>query len=225
MQSQRGGFFLGMIVGLLVGLAIALAVALYVTKVPLPFVDKVPQRTAEQDAAEAEHNKNWDPNSPLYGNNPAKPKAVVKPVAEEVVSEAASAPDSGAVPAAAASDAASKPAKPAKGASAAAAASAASGARDPAAILSGQGVSTNPAADSLSYYVQAGAYSSSEEAEQQRAKLSMMGLEARVSEREVNGRTMFRVRLGPFSQKDMAEQARVTLSGGGVESALVRVQK
>ena len=44
-------------------------------------------------------------------------------------------------------------------------------------------------------------------------------------EREVNGRTMYRVRLGPFSQKDMAEQARVTLSGGGVESALVRVQK
>jgi cell division protein FtsN len=91
--------------------------------------------------------------------------------------------------------------------------------------LSGQGVSTNGAADSLSYYVQAGAYSNSEEAEQQRAKISMMGLEGRVSEREVNGRTMYRVRLGPFSQKDMAEQARVTLSGGGVESALVRVQK
>lgn len=221
MQSQRGGFFLGMIVGLLVGLAIALAVALYVTKVPLPFVDKVPQRTAEQDAAEAEHNKNWDPNAPLYGNNPAKPKAVPKPVAEEVVSEAASAPDA-AASAATAPEAASKPAKPAKAASGA---TAASGARDPAAILSGQGVSTNPASDSLTYYVQAGAYSNSEEAEQQRAKLSMMGLEGRVSEREVNGRTMYRVRLGPFSQKDMAEQARVTLSSGGVESALVRVQK
>jgi cell division protein FtsN len=222
MQSQRGGFFLGMIVGLLVGLAIALAVALYVTKVPLPFVDKVPQRTAEQDAAEAEHNKNWDPNSPLYGNNPAKPKAVAKPAVEEVVSEAASAPEAAPSAPAPAASAASKPAKPAKAASAA---SAASSARDPASILSGQGVSTNGAADSLSYYVQAGAYSSSEEAEQQRAKLSMMGLEGRVSEREVNGRTMYRVRLGPFSQKDMAEQARVTLSGGGVESALVRVQK
>ena len=224
MQSQRGGFFLGMIVGLLVGLAIALAVALYVTKVPLPFVDKVPQRTAEQDAAEAEHNKNWDPNSPLYGNNPAKPKAVPKPAPEEVVSEPASAPEAAAAPSAPApvASAASKPAKPAKAASAA---SAASSARDPASILSGQGVSTNGASDSLNYYVQAGAYSSSEEAEQQRAKISMMGLEGRISEREVNGRTMYRVRLGPFSQKDMAEQARVTLSGGGVESALVRVQK
>jgi cell division protein FtsN len=229
MQSQRGGFFLGMIVGLLVGLAIALAVALYVTKVPLPFVDKVPQRTAEQDAAEAEHNKNWDPNAPLYGNNPAKPKAVPKPAVEEVVSEPASSPEAASTTATApsapapAASAASKPAKVPR--SAASAASAAASARDPAAILSGQAMSTNPAPDSLSYYVQAGAYSNSEEAEQQRAKVSMMGLEGRVTEREVNGRTMYRVRLGPFSQKDMAEQARVTLSGGGVESALVRVQK
>jgi cell division protein FtsN len=217
MKSQRGGFFLGMIVGLLIGLAMALAVALYVTKVPLPFIDKVPQRTAEQDAAELEHNKNWDPNAPLYGNNPAKPKAVPVPTAEEIVTDPA------ADPASAAASGASAAAKPAKSASAPA--SAASSARNPAAILSGDGVSTNPAADSLTYYVQAGAYSSSTEAEQQRAKLSMMGLEARISERDVNGRTMYRVRLGPFSQKDMAEQARVTLSGGGIESALVRIQK
>ena len=74
MKSQRGGFFLGMIVGLLIGLALALGVALYIAKVPLPFIDKVPQRTAEQDAAEAEKNKNWDPNNPLYGKNPAKPR-------------------------------------------------------------------------------------------------------------------------------------------------------
>lgn len=213
MKSQRGGFFLGMIVGLLIGLAMALAVALYVTKVPLPFIDKVPQRTAEQDAAEAEHNKNWDPNAPLYGNNPAKPKPVPVPAAEEVVSDPAAPAASGAASGAASAAAAAKPA------------SAASSARNPAAILSGDAVSTNPAADALTYYVQAGAYSSSAEAEQQRAKLSMMGLEARISERDVNGRTMYRVRLGPFSQKDMAEQARVTLSGGGIESALVRIQK
>lgn len=217
MKSQRGGFFLGMIVGLLIGLAMALAVALYVTKVPLPFIDKVPQRTAEQDAAEVEHNKNWDPNAPLYGNNPAKPKAVPVPTPEEIVTDPAADPASAAAPGASAA------AKPAKAASAPA--SVASSARNPAAILSGDAVSTNPASDSLTYYVQAGAYSSSTEAEQQRAKLSMMGLEARISERDVNGRTMYRVRLGPFSQKDMAEQARVTLSGGGIESALVRIQK
>ena len=51
--------------GLLVGLALALGVALYITKVPVPFINKVPQRTAEQDSAETERNRNWDPNAPL----------------------------------------------------------------------------------------------------------------------------------------------------------------
>ncbi|HEY0855616.1 MAG TPA: hypothetical protein VGE16_01070, partial [Albitalea sp.] len=73
MKFQRGGFAVGLIVGLIVGLAVALGVALYVTKVPVPFVNKVPQRTAEQDAAEAEKNKNWDPNSPLHGKSPSRP--------------------------------------------------------------------------------------------------------------------------------------------------------
>jgi len=65
MKAQRGGFVMGLIVGLLLGLALALAVALYVTKVPVPFVNKVPQRGPEQNAAEIERNKNWDPNAPL----------------------------------------------------------------------------------------------------------------------------------------------------------------
>ena len=213
MQAQRGGFFLGMIVGLLIGLALALAVALYVTKVPLPFVDKVPQRTAEQDAAEAAHNKNWDPNAPLYGANPAKPKAIPKPMVEDIASEPVAAASSASEPAASAPR------------SAKASASSAASARDPAAILAGNPVSTNPAADPLNYYVQAGAYGSSDEAEQQRAKLSMMGLESRISEREVNGRTMYRVRLGPFSQRDQADEARTKLAGAGIDSALVRIQK
>src|SRR6218665_4214781 len=71
-NKQRGGFVLGLIVGLLLGLAVALGVALYITKVPIPFINKVPQRTAEQDAEEAARNKNWDPNAPLAGKAGAK---------------------------------------------------------------------------------------------------------------------------------------------------------
>lgn len=211
MNSQRGGFFLGMIVGLLIGLALALGVALYITKVPLPFIDKVPQRTAEQDAAEAEKNKNWDPNSPLYGKNPAKPKAI-QPVQNEGEASGAEMPVSPVAPSAPTS-AASAPAK------------VASSARNPAAILAGEPVSTASAADAFSYLVQAGAYGSQAEAEQQRAKLAMMGLEPKVIEREVNGRTMYRVRLGPFPQRDQADEVRTKLSAAGVESALVRVGK
>ena len=66
-HSQRGGLVLGLIIGLLIGLAVALGVALWVTKAPVPFVNKVPPRTPEQDAAEAARNKDWDPNAALVG--------------------------------------------------------------------------------------------------------------------------------------------------------------
>jgi len=225
-KSQRGGFFLGVIVGMLIGLAIALGVALYITKVPLPFIDKVPQRTAEQDAAEAEKNKNWDPNSPLYGKNPAKPK----PVQVEPAASAASADQPGGVEVPVATPPVVAPVTPpvAPAASAAAPApkaAASAPARNPAAILSGEPVSTGGSPDALSFQVQAGAYASQAEAEQQKAKLAMLGLEARVAEREVNGRTMYRVRLGPYAAKEQADEVRVKLQGAGVDSALVRIQK
>ena len=72
-KTQRGGFGVGVVVGLLGGLVLALGVAVFVTKAPVPFVDKVPGRTAEQDAAEAEKNRQWDPNAPLHG----RPKAAL----------------------------------------------------------------------------------------------------------------------------------------------------
>ena len=224
MNSQRGGFFLGMIVGLLIGLALALGVALYITKVPLPFLDKVPQRTAEQDAAEVEHNKNWDPNRPLYGKNAAKPHPV-QIEASAPASSAASGADLGGVETPVAPPAPVVPAASVAKPAAKAASTAASSSRNPAAILSGDTVSTVPASDALSYQVQAGAYGSPVDAEQQRAKLAMMGLEPRIQEREVNGRTMYRVRLGPFAQREQAEEVRVKLQAASVESALVRVQK
>ena len=74
-SNEKGGFVLGLIVGLLVGLAVALGVALYITKVPIPFVNKVPQRTAEQDAAEQEKNRNWDPNAGLNHRSGSRPPA------------------------------------------------------------------------------------------------------------------------------------------------------
>ena len=75
--GQRGGFVMGLVVGLLLGLALALGVALYITKAPVPFINKVPQRTAEQDNAEIERNRNWDPNGAL-GTRPV-PRVAARP--------------------------------------------------------------------------------------------------------------------------------------------------
>jgi cell division protein FtsN len=221
MTFQRGGFALGLIVGLLVGLALAIGVALYVTKVPVPFVNKVPQRTAEQDAAETERNKHWDPNAPLA----TKPATPIKPPG----AAASAALPPGIAPAAAPATTANTTAAPPK--------------RDPAAILSGQPAapataakptpaptataskSTKPGADPFTYFVQAGAYGRPEDAEQQRARIGLMGMSAKVSEREQSGRTMYRVRLGPYERKEDADAIQERLSGSGVEAALVRVER
>ena len=194
MKQQRGGFVLGLVVGLLVGLALALGVALYITKAPVPFINKVPQRTAEQDSAEAERNKNWDPNAPLAGKPAGHPAA-------------ASAPASGAAPLATTS------APPALTSN-----------RNPAAILSGA-PSTAGGPEPFVYFVQAGAFTHDDDAEQQRAKLAMIGFAAKVSEREQSGHTVYRVRVGPFETRDEADGVQAKLTEANVDARLVRVER
>jgi cell division protein FtsN len=213
--QQRGGFALGLIVGLLVGLALAIGVALYVTKVPVPFVNKVPQRTAEQDAAETERNKNWDPNAPLA----SKPVAPIRPPA------AASGPlPPGIAPAPPTATTAPRP-----GAASAAVTTAKPSVAPPTTTATAPTTpapkSTKAGADPFSYFVQVGAYGKPEDAEQQRARIGLMGMSAKVSEREQSGRTMYRVRLGPYDRKEDADAIQERLSGSGVEAALVRVER
>ena len=45
----------------------------------------------------------------------------------------------------------------------------------------------------------------------QRAKLSLMGIEAKVTEREQSGRQVFRVRVGPFEKKEEADRQKEKL--------------
>ena len=203
MKKQRGGTLLGFILGALAGLGVALALAVYITKVPMPFMTKTPNRTAEDAAAEAKKNRDWDPNAALTGKPAAKDaQAVVDPTAAPAAPVATGAPTPSADPvgdlAKAKTDAAAKPAAPATSAA---------------------------AGDPFNYFVQAGAFRTPEDAEQQRIKLSLMGLPARVSEREQSGRIVYRVRLGPFDKKDDADKVKVRLDTGGLEATLVRVQK
>jgi cell division protein FtsN len=215
MTLQRGGFALGLIVGLLVGLALAIGVALYVTKVPVPFVNKVPQRTAEQDAAETERNKHWDPNAPLA----TKPATPIKPpgaAASGVLPPGIAPVPPPTTPAATAAKPV-PPATPAAASKPTPAPTATATAPTP--------KSTKPGADPFTYFVQVGAYGKPEDAEQQRARIGLMGMSAKVSEREQSGRTMYRVRLGPYDRKEDADAIAERLSGSGVEAALVRVER
>ena len=217
-KKQRGGFAVGLIVGLLIGLALALGVALYIAKVPSPFHDKAQHRTPEQEAAEAEKMKSWDPNAGLGG----KP-VPSRPAPASAVPNGSPAPVTGTSPAPVVTPPpVATPSPPAVPKSS----------RDAAAILSGEGTPAPaprasapraPAgADPFVYFVQVGAYSSQDDAEQQRAKLALQGFGAKLSEREQGGRTIHRVRLGPFDSQAEAVAQQERLKAGGVDAALVR---
>ena len=222
-QRQRGGTLLGFVLGLVIGLTVALGVAMYVTKVPMPFSNKNQTRSADQDAVEAQKNKDWNPNGALQS----------KPAAPAVPPDPAAAANTGAAGAAGGAATAGTPGP-----------TGSSGATPPAANMPAPAVTADPpiaapapaatpqpatkaaaSSDPFTYFVQAGAFKSAADADAQKAKLSMMGIEAKVSEREQAGRAIFRVRSGPFDDKEQAEKIKSRLDASGMDAALVRVQR
>lgn len=229
MKQQRGGTFLGFIIGVIAGLGAALAVAVYITRVPIPFMNKSQTRSAEQDDAEARKNKDWDPNAPLYGKNPAKTgnaagaAAPVEPAA--VPAPLAGAPTTGAAPAAKPAAGAKPEAKPAPKVEPKPDAKAEPKPAVTADPLGDLAKSKLASIEPFNYFVQVGAYRNSEDAEAQRAKLSLSGVSTKISEREQAGQVVFRVRQGPFDKKEDADKAKEKLDALGLETALVRVQR
>lgn len=236
-KRQSGNIVIGLIVGLVLGLGVALGIAVYVTKVPIPFMTKTQRGGPEQDEAEARKNRDWDPNGPLAGKaGAARAPAPATPAPPQPATAGAPTPPPTApvpvvVPPGAQQQPqrAGRPPLPAE-------ANALPPSNDPIGDLArarsgaSPGTTTAAAAPSAStdpfmYFVQAGAFRTPEDAEAQRAKLSLMGVEARVTEREQAGRTVYRVRAGPFNKKEDADRLKERLDGGGLESALVRVQR
>jgi len=208
-RFQSGNIIVGIIIGVVLGLAAALAVAVYVTKVPVPFMNKGQSRTPEQDAAETRKNKDWDPNAPLYGKNPARPSPAPGATPE---GNAPATPPVATIPAPQAAPDKAPPAVTGRPSN------------DPLGEFASAKAAAN-GSDPFIYYVQAGAFRTNEDAEAQRAKLSLMGVDSKVTEREQSGRQVFRVRVGPFDKKDEADRQKEKLESSGIESALVRVQR
>jgi cell division protein FtsN len=196
-RGQQGGTLLGFVLGLLVGLGVALAVAIYVTKAPVPLMDRGVQRPVTPEAIEAERLRNWNPNAHL-STQPAAPPAPAAPAAPAADESRPPAED----PIGQLIEQRANPAP--TGATAGAA---------------------PPLVDPFIYFVQVGAFRNAPEAEAQRAKLAMLGFEVSVSEREQAGQPVFRVRIGPFDRRLDAELMEQRVLGNGFETALVRVQR
>jgi cell division protein FtsN len=168
--------------GLVVGLAIAAGLALYLTKAPIPFVNKVQRATENVNPAAS--GKLPDPNAPLYKSAPATtttPPQIAPPPAP---------------PAAVADAIPATPGAPA----------------------------TAPIEEGTRFMLQAGAFRNADEADAMRARLALVGLEAKVFPGDQAGETLYRVRLGPYGSLDDVNRIRARLIENGMESQLVRIR-
>jgi cell division protein FtsN len=232
-RRQGGGTFLGIVLGLIVGLGIAVVVALYITRSPTPFVAKAPNGgDTSATASVAAPASQFDPNRILQGKSPGLPVAPAanapapdntapapdaKPAAPSgIFKEPQIVEEPPATPAAQA-PAATGPAPAAKPAARAPTVQAPQAAA-PAPAPAGNDANTG-------YFLQIGAYKTSQDAQQQRARLALQGFESNVTQRDSGGVTYYRVRLGPFARFDEMNGVRQQLSNAGIDSAVIRFTK
>ena len=196
-KGTGGGFLLGMFVGLLVGLMVALAIALYLNKTPIPFMTKKP---GSEDAR-----ANGKPPAlagmPQSGTTPAP---APKPAA------AAKAPD--------------KPRfdfykiLP--------------GGEEPVSerelrerLRAAAAAKSQPAAPQDVYFIQAGAFQNPADADNQKARLAILGFESNVEPTNLPDKgTWYRVRLGPYTKVDELNKVRQALAQNGIDANLVKLK-
>jgi len=81
-----------------------------------------------------------------------------------------------------------------------------------------------PGAPKESYFLQAGSFPNPSDADNLKARLALMGMEANVEPANVAGKGVwYRVRLGPYTRVDEINRVRQQLTQNGIDVSLVRV--
>ena len=199
---------LGMIIGLLLGIIIALAVALWLNRLSNPFVEKSksveplpklgpaqPPPPPEAAKAAEQAAKGKVPEKTTKANErPRFEFYSILPGEKEVTEKELKAAKPSPPPRAAAG-----PAKPGSSPS-----------------------SPKPYGGEI-YWLQAGAFAEEKEAENLKARIALVGLEAAVRPVSLPDKGMlFRVRLGPYQSLDDANRIKSALSQSGVGAAIIR---
>lgn len=193
-RKSAGGTLLGLFIGLVVGLLIALGVVWYIRKSPLPFENKT--EPAPGVSREKTAGVPLEP-ALLPGKPGDKPREKQKLEFYDIL-EGKQQPASGN---------AAVSVTPATPAAAGADATPAEPAEKPGTV----------------FFLQAGAFQKVQDADNLKAKLALMGLDASVQEAKVADKgTMQRVRVGPFRSPEEMNRARTALSQAGVQATVVR---
>lgn len=83
----------------------------------------------------------------------------------------------------------------------------------------------SPAASDI-FYLQTGAFQKADDADNQKARLSMLGLDVAVQEATVADKgKMFRVRVGPFAKPEEMNRVRNQLAQNGIQATVVKIKQ
>ncbi|MGH6610797.1 MAG: SPOR domain-containing protein [Burkholderiaceae bacterium] len=83
---------------------------------------------------------------------------------------------------------------------------------------------TFPATEDSRFLLQAGAFRTPDDADSMRARLALLGYDAKVFPREQDGTTLYRVRLGPYGNLEDVNRIRKKMAENGIDVQLVRLK-
>lgn len=196
-KGSRGGTLIGMFIGLVLGVAIAAGVVWYMNKTPVPFVAKNMQPPRPEAPATGKGGQE----APQPLALPGKPGDAVPEKRFQFYDILPGKTE--AVPGA----------KPAE-----------AGAREG---RKEEAKKDEPRKDEAKesrqpLYLQAGSFSKAADADNLKASLALMGVEASVQQVMVQDKTFYRVRLGPYSRVEEVNKVRSDLAKAGIDASLVK---
>ncbi len=196
-KKSGGGTMIGMFIGLVLGVGVAAGVVFYLNKSPLPFNKMLAPAKSEAPAVPAGKTDKPAVNGQAAAPNPplALPGKPGDPIPEKRFQFYDILPGkTDAVP--------DKNAKP------------------PVAKEEPKKEESKESKQPL--FLQAGSFSTANDADNQKAKLALMGMEAVVQQVMVQDKTYFRVRVGPYSKMDELNKVRADLAKAGIEAQLAK---
>lgn len=204
-KKSAGGTLLGMFIGLVLGVVAAAGVVLYLNKSPLPFNKQVMADSAQQNSGATQPAK--QPQQPLA--LPGKPG---DPVPEKrfqfydiLPGKTDAVPDklTSAKPEAARDEPKKEEAKKEE-------------------AKKEETRKEEPKESKTPLFLQAGSFSTPQDADNQKAKLAFMGVEAVIQQVMIQDRNLFRVRVGPYMKIDDLNKVRAELAKAGIEAQLAK---
>jgi len=198
-KRSEGNFLAGMGVGVLIGLAVSLGIAFYLNRTPIPFMTAKPKQAEKNGAA-----------------------AKVPPAI-------AGLPQGGATPGAASPPGTEKPKfdfyriLP--------------GSEEPVSdkelkdrerqqrAAAKSGGSSQQESSKDVYFIQAGSFQNPADADNQKARLAILGFESSVEPANLPDKgTWYRVRMGPYAKVEEINKVRQALAQSGIEANLIKVK-